>query len=130
MLLFVPNLTCILGNISLWNRVVIEHFLSERKHHHMERRRVSTSQNRTEERKQQRGCRVIFFSSSKTFNNTGASDSSLRQHCARYHQLHRAVNTELALPCRLHSSVSPVLTATGSVNGKWQFSTYYRIDTT
>jgi len=30
---------------------------------------------------------------------------------------------------RLVSSASPVLTATGFVSGKWQFSTSYRIDT-
>ena len=29
----------------------------------------------------------------------------------------------------MRGSVSPVLTATGFVNGKWQFSTPYRIDT-
>ena len=30
---------------------------------------------------------------------------------------------------RLRGSASPVLTATGFVNGKWQFSTPHRIDT-
>jgi len=30
---------------------------------------------------------------------------------------------------RLRGSASPVLTATGLVNGKWQFSTPHRIDT-
>jgi len=30
---------------------------------------------------------------------------------------------------RLHGSTSPVLTATGLVNGRWQFSSQYRIDT-
>jgi len=30
---------------------------------------------------------------------------------------------------RLRGSASPVLTATGFVNGKWQFSTSHRIDT-
>jgi len=29
----------------------------------------------------------------------------------------------------LRGSASPVLTATGLVNGRWQFSTAYRIDT-
>jgi len=42
------------------------------------------------------------------------------------------IRTLVSLPAvyhRLRDSASPVLTATGFVNGKWQFSTPHRIDT-
>ena len=39
------------------------------------------------------------------------------------------IKSESAINHRLRGSASPVLTATGFVNGKWQFSTPHRIDT-
>jgi len=48
--------------------------------------------------------------------------------------IHLTANLPMNLPAKkwyhgLRGSVSPVLTATGFVNGRWQFSTPHRIHT-